>query len=111
MRTVKRGRGEDDAVNGVRLTRGVKRAVAASEADGCAGVGDALGRLVGRARAGKMGRVGWPVGLAGWRGPSGWLGGLLLLFLFLFFISFPLFEFKFGLEFEFKTEVTYLLEF
>ena len=34
-----------------------------------------------------------------------------LLFLFLFFISFPLFEFKFGLEFEFKTDVTYSLEF
>ena len=31
--------------------------------------------------------------------------------LFLFFISFPLFGFKFGLEFEFKTEVTYSLEF
>ena len=44
--------------------------MAASEADGCAGVGDALGRLVGHARAGKMGKVGRPVGLAGWRGPS-----------------------------------------
>ena len=64
-----------------------------------------------RSRAGKTGRVGRPVGLAGWRGPSNWLGGLLLLFLFLFFISFPLFEFKFGLEFEFKTDVTYSLEF
>ena len=44
--------------------------MAASEADGCAGVGDALGRLMGHARAGKTGRVGRPVGLAGWRGPS-----------------------------------------
>ena len=39
-------------------------AVAASEADGCAGVGDALGRLVGRVRAlgrreGLAGRLGW----------------------------------------------------
>ena len=61
---------EDDTVDGRWLTCGVQRAVAASEADGCAGVGDALGRLVGRARAGKMGRVGRLVGLAGWRGPS-----------------------------------------
>ena len=44
--------------------------MAASEADGCVGVGDVLGQLVGRARAGKMGGVGRPVGLAGWRGPS-----------------------------------------
>ena len=77
--------------------------MAASEADGCAGVGDALGRLVGRALA-----LGRREGLAG---RLGWLGGLLLLFLFLFFISFSLFEFKFGLEFEFKTDVTYSLEF
>ena len=70
MWAVKRGRGEDDAIDGVRLTRGVKRAVVASEADGCTGVGDALGWLVGRARAGKAGRVVRPVGLAGWRGPS-----------------------------------------
>ena len=49
---------------------------------------------------------------AGWAAkPSGWLGGPLLLFLLLFFISFPLFEFKFGLEFEFETDVTYSLEF
>ena len=89
-RAVERGHGEDDAVDGVWLTRGVKRAVAASEADGCAGVGDALGRLMGHARAGKTGRVGRPVGLAGWRGPSSWLGGLLLLFLFLFFHFFSI---------------------
>ena len=49
--------------------------------------------------------AGWAVKL------SNWLGGPLLLFLLLFFISFPLFEFKFGLEFEFKTDVTYSLEF
>ena len=50
---------------------------------------------------------------AGWAAkPSGWLGGPLLLFLFfLSFISFPLFEFKFGFEFEFKTDVTYSSEF
>jgi hypothetical protein len=46
------------------------------------------------------------LGLAGLR-------GLLLpfFFSFLFFISFPLFEFKFGLKFEFQTDVTYSLEF
>ena len=49
-------------------------AVAASEADGCAGVGDALGRLVGRARAGKTGGVGRPVGLAGWLASAGRAG-------------------------------------
>ena len=50
---------------------------------------------------------------AGLAGPSGWAArpsSPFLLF-FLFFISFPLFEFKFGLEFEFKTDVTYSLEF
>ena len=50
---------------------------------------------------------------AGWAAkPSGWLAGPTSSFsFFLSFISFPLFEFKFGLEFEFKTDVTYSLEF
>ena len=49
----------------------------------------------------------------GLAGPSGWAArpsSPFLLF-FLFLISFPLFKFKFGLEFEFKTEVTCSLEF
>ena len=50
----------------------------------------------------------------------GWLGreaeqpglrGLLPRFLFLFFISSLLFKFKFGLDFEFKTDVTCSLGF
>ena len=66
--------------------------MAASEADGCAGVGDALGWLVGRALAGKTGRVGRPVGLAGWLGHEAEQPGLrgLLFFSFLFCFSFLL---------------------
>ena len=77
-----------------------------------AAAGGAVGRVgeqrhPGPARWATCVRVG-----AGWAAkPSDWLGGPLLLFLLLFFISFPLFEFKFGLEFEFKTDVTYSLEF
>ena len=59
---------EDDTVDGggVRLTCGVQRAVAASEADGCVGVGVAQGRLW-AARAlerleGLAGRLGWLAG-------------------------------------------------
>ena len=60
---------------------------------------------------------------ASWRGGAGWAvktsgpgpqRGFLLLFFFLFlFFSFLLllFEFKFGLNYEFKIDVTYLLEF
>ena len=44
-------------------------------------------------------------------GPSSWLGGLLLFFLSYFSFLFHLFEFKFGLKFEFKSEVTCSLEF
>ena len=44
-------------------------------------------------------------------GPSSWLGGLLLFFLFYFSFLFHLFEFKFGLKFDFTTEVTCSLEF
>ena len=48
---------------------------------------------------------------AGWAELPGLSRPSPLLFSFLFFISFPLFKFKFGLEFEFKTEVTCSLEF
>ena len=56
--------------------------------------------------------------MKGWAGS--WLHGLgraagweafFFFSSFFFFISSPLFDFKFGLEFEFKTEVTYSLEF
>ena len=78
----------------------VQRPVAASEADGCAGVGDVLGRLVGHVGAGKMGRVGRPVGWLAGTGRAG-QGGLRGLhpfssFSILFFISSLLFEFEFG---------------
>ena len=64
-------------------------------------MGGLLGRLAGpRARARAM-------RLAGRRGPSRpSLRGLLLPFSFSVSHFFSLFEFKFGLEFEFKTEVT-----
>ena len=48
-------------------------ATAAREADGRVGVSGMLGRLMGRARAGKMGR-GWQAGWAGWLARWGWLG-------------------------------------
>ena len=73
--------------------------MAVSEADGCMGVGDALGWLVGHARAGKTRRVGRPVGLAGaGRAGRGGLRGLhpFSSFSILFFISSLLFEFEFG---------------
>ena len=88
--------------------------MAASEADGCAGVGDALGRLVGRTRVGKTGRVGRPVGLAGvGRAGQGGLRGLhpFSSFSILFFISSLLFEFEFGLELESQFGAPNLLEF
>ena len=79
---------------GVRLTRGVQRAAAAGEEEGRVGEQ----RAGPRARLASLGRA---------------AGGEAHFFfsLFLFFISFPLFGFKFGLEFEFKTEVAYSLEF
>jgi hypothetical protein len=60
-----------------------------------------LGRELGRARA----RAGWAERL----GCEAFFS--LSSFSFLFFISFPLFEFKFGLKFEFQTDVTYSLVF
>ena len=77
-------------------------------------------RVLGRARVLGEGGRGWQ---AGCRGGAGWAvkpsrprpqRGFLLLFFFLFlFFSFLLllFEFKFGLNYEFKIDVTYLLEF
>ena len=82
---------------GVRLTRGVQRAAAVGEEEG---------------RAGEQ-RVGPRAGLAGLAslGRAAGYEAHFFFSIFLFFISFPLFGFKFGLEFEFKTEVTYSLEF
>ena len=73
-----------------------------------------LGHKLGRARTPSECGCGWAGWAAAcWRAekPSRPRLRGLLLFLFPFFFSFPLFEFKFGLEFEFKTEVTYSLEF
>ena len=89
----------------VRLTRGAKVAATAGGADGCAGVSGLLGRLAGpRARA---------LRLAGRRGLSrSSPRGLLLPFSFsVLHFFFHCLNFKFGLEFEFKTEVNYSLEF
>ena len=97
----------------MRLTRGAKVAAIASEADGCAG--DAGPQAGPCELSGGLAVVHW----WGWLGrllvvqvgPSSWLGGLLLFFLFYFSFLFHLFEFKFGLKFEFKSEVTCSLEF
>ena len=68
-----------------------------------------------RACSGKTGRggVGRPVGLAGWRGPSRpsllWVCFPSLSFSVLF--SSPLFDFKFGLKFEFQIGAPYSLKF
>ena len=78
----------------MRLTRGVQRAVAAGEEEGRAG----------EQRAGPRARLASLSRAAGCEAH-------FFFSLFLFFISFPLFGFKFGLEFEFKTEVAYSLEF
>ena len=75
---------------GVRLTRGVQRAAAVGEEEGHVGEQHAGLASLGRAAG---------------------CEAHFFFSLFLFFISFPLFGFKFGLEFEFKTEVTYSLEF
>ena len=103
---------EDDTVDGggaVRLTCGVQRAVAASEADGCASVGDALGRLVGcvRARRCKVGAV----GLAGPRSRAAWATRPSSSFSF-FCFSFHLFclNSNLVLEFEFQIGAPNLLE-
>jgi hypothetical protein len=97
----------------VRLSHGATVTATASEADGRAG--DAGPQAGPREPSGWLAAVRW----RGWLGrllvvrvgPSSWLGGLLLFFLFYFSVLFHLFEFKFGLEFEFKSEVTCSLEF
>ena len=61
------------------------------------------------AAAGGAGRVGGRGSLGLLAGPARPSSPFLLFFLFLIF--FPLFKFNFGLEFEFKTEVTCSLEF
>jgi len=108
-------------VGDVRLTHGVKWQRQLAKAAGCAG--DALGRELGccaRVGAGLLLRargpaerrcegLGQSVGLVG----AGRACKAFFFFssFFFFSISSPLFDFKFGLEFEFKTEVTYSLEF
>ena len=98
---------------GVRLTCGVQRPVAASEADGCAG--DALGRLVGHARAGKT-KKDWQAGWAGW---LAWAEqaevaceAYILSLLFLICFSFHLFclNSNLVLQFEFQIGAPNLLE-
>ena len=85
----------------VWLTCGVQRQRQRAKAGSAqALLGHELGHERGRARAG-----------ADWAKLPGLPRPSPLLFSFLFFISFPLFKFKFGLEFEFKTEVTCSLEF
>jgi len=74
-------------------------AATAGGADGRAGVGGLLGWLAGpRARA----EASWPA----WAEQAEPTRPSSSLFLFLFLISFPCLNFKFGLEFEFKTKVT-----
>ena len=89
--------------------------MAASEADGCAGVGVALGRLVGRARweDGK----GWQAGWAGWLARAeqaeAACEAYILSLLFLFCFSFLLFclNSNLVLELEFQIGAPNLLEF
>ena len=69
--------------------------MSSGEADERVGMSGVLGQLVGRVR------TRWVEAERGWAG----LRGLPLLFLFLFYFSSPLFEFQFGLKFEFKIGV------
>ena len=93
----------------------VQRPVAASEADGCAGVGDALGRLMGRARAGKT-ENDWQAGWAGWLARAeqaeAACKAYILSLLFLFCLSFHLFclNSNLVLKFEFQIGAPNLLE-
>ena len=91
-------------------------AAAARGAGRRAGMGDALGRKLGWLR-----EWGWPAAVrASWAGRLLCAGepsrpGLLWAFfpslVFLFYFSSPLFEFKFGLKFEFQIGAPYSLEF
>ena len=74
---------EDDTVDGCAADMRGQRAVAASEADGCAGVGDTLGRLVGRALA--LGRQEGLKGQLGWLADAGRAAGWKAYFFFSFF--------------------------
>ena len=102
--------GKRAGVGDAQLTHGAKVAATAGElrARGRRWAASWAARVPGECGCG---RAGWAA--ARWRAEKPSRPGLrgLLLFLFPFFFSYPLFEFKFGLEFEFKTEVTYLLEF
>ena len=84
--------------------------MAASEVDGCTGVGDALGRLVGRARAGKLERVGRPAWAE--QAEAACEAYILSLF-FLFCFSFRLLclNSNLVLELEFQLGAPNLLEF
>ena len=85
--------------------------MAASEANGCAGVGDALGRLVGRARA--LGRREGLAGQLGWLAGAGQAAGWEAYFFFSFFyFSFHLFclNSNLVLQFEFQIGAPNLLE-
>ena len=68
--------------------------MAASKADGCAGVGNTLGRLVGCAHAGKTEKD-WQAGWAGWLARAEQVEAAceayILSLLFLFYFSFLLF--------------------
>ena len=78
--------------------------MAAGEVKGRAGVSDALGRLAGPGAATR--RLGWLAGSAGRAGCEAFPS-----FLFLFCFSSSLFEYKFDLEFEFKSGVSHPLDF
>ena len=100
---------------GVRLTCGVQWPVAASEADRCASVGDALGRLVGRMRAGKTekdGQAGWAGWLARAEQAEAVCEAYILSLLFLFCLTFHLFclNSNLVLKFEFQIGAPNLLE-
>ena len=100
---------------GVRLTCGVQRPVAASEADGCAGVGDALGRLVAARALGRR-KKDWQAGWAGWlaraKQAEAVCEAYILPLLFLFCLSFHLFclNSNLVLKFEFQIGAPNLLE-
>jgi len=96
--------GKRAGVGNVRLTCGAKWQRQLAGLLGARASSGFLGRLAGRVRA-RWGWLGREAERLARRPTSSFL------FFFLSFISFPLFEFKFGLEFEFKTDVTYSLEF
>ena len=92
-------------------------AVAASEAGRRAGVSSALAGLLdwprelGRSAATRARWASWLLLRASGPSRPSQLRAFFSSSFSIFHFFFHLFEFKFGLEFEFKTEVTYLLEF